>query len=49
MPLTELWLSNGQQEAAARGRTGYASPTSFSAAVAFGVKTAVYSSGGALK
>ena len=48
MPLTELWLSHVARNRSS-GPNGYASPTSRSAPVAFGVKMQAYSPGGALK
>src|SRR5215469_12368924 len=48
MPLTELWLSRVRTSRTPRPN-GYDSPTSRHAPVAFGVKMAAYSPGGALK
>ena len=48
MPFTELWLSNVSRYSPSAPK-GYASPTSFSACVAFAVKMTAYSSGSALK
>jgi len=47
-PFTELWLSKVRRNRSPE-RNGYASPTSRSAPVAFGVKMATYSSGSARK
>ncbi len=48
IPLTELWLSKVSRNRSP-GRNGYASPTSRSAPVAFGVKTQTHSSSAARK